>query len=403
MCLTIDELMQSIGVTQWPQRWRDLYDAAMDDFDQNGCPLTEPAYYDRLAAEYGVLEVELDTYKQAAAEVGKDNCLSRLLHLLVTALEQEEFNKADTAAFKLPYPPKVEPRLSRDMLGGLALCSQIPRCARRLRQRGLPGDVILDALRRPLHIDDYRAHHNGLPGNDLLDWHQFSIAGELFPMGRLDLQFNYPFTGTTNVFRSKRGEIAALAHDLPVHRSGMALGARGFEDEAGSWQADVTETDTEWIGYPFGRDGLVEKDAVRLAKNQWEPVLQKGDTVIQLHIPSGGKLDAAAVAESIQRMRDFTAAYYPEYKYKAFACASWMLNPKLADLLGEDSNLVRFGRLFHPLTMKIHGTGVFYFVFMQPGYECDVASLPANARLEKALKEYYLSGKFLHETNVFFF
>ncbi|MBQ3557590.1 MAG: hypothetical protein IJA11_07350 [Oscillospiraceae bacterium] len=395
--------MQQAGCLGWPERWRDIYDAAMDDFDRNGCPLTDPAYYDALAAEYGVLEVELDTYKQAAAEVGGSEVLSRVLHLLVTALQQEEFNKPDTTAFKLPYPPKSEPWLGRDMLGGLALCSQIPRCARRLRQRKLPEDIILDALRRPLHIDVYRDHHNGLPGNDLLDWHQFSIAGELFPMGRLDLQYNYPFTGTAKVFRNKSGDIVALAHDLPVHRSGIALGARGFEDEDGSWQADVTQTDSDWIGYPFGPDGLVQKKPVHLAKNEWELVLQKGDTVIQLHIPGGSKLDMDAVSESIQRMRDFTSAYYPEYKYKAFACASWMLNPKLADLLGEHSNIVKFGRLFHPLTMKIHGTGVFYFVFMQPGYECDVAALPTNTRLEKALKEYYLSGNFLHETNGYFF
>ena len=183
----------------------------------------------------------------------------------------------------------------------------------------------------------------------------------------------------------------------------MALGARYFEDEEGSWQADVVETDTYWEGYPFDEKGRVKKELVRLDKSEWELVLQKGDTVAQLHIPASGKLDMASVEDSLQQMREFLATYYPDYKYKAFACASWLLNPVLADLIGEDTNIVRFGRLFRPLTMKIHGTGVFYFVFKRPNNNFNLADLPENTRLEKALKDYYMSGHAVHETNGYFF
>jgi len=211
------------------------------------------------------------------------------------------------------------------------------------------------------------------------------------------------FTGTVTVFRNKQGDIVDLAHDLAVHREGMALGARYFEDEEGSWQADVVETDTHWEGYPFDETGRVKKELVRLDKLEWAPVLQKGDTVVQLHIPASGKLDMAAVEDSLQQMRDFLAAYYPDYEYKAFACASWLLNPVLADLIGKESNIVRFGRLFRPLTMKAHGNGVFYFIFKIPNNNFDLPSLPESTRLEKALKDYYLSGHAVHETNGYFF
>ncbi|MBE6956906.1 MAG: hypothetical protein E7450_05595 [Ruminococcaceae bacterium] len=401
---TLDQLMEYIGATDWPQRWRDLYDAAMDDFERNGCPFTAPDYYTKLHEELGIFPKELPLYQRAAAETAGDEKLSRILHLLCTALNQPEHNAADCEGFKFPLPPDVEPYLPRDMLQALALCSQIPRCVASLRRRGLPEDLIRTEL-EPFErvIDIYRDYHNGQEGFHLLSWYHRTISGNLIRLGRLELEMNYPFTGTVKVFRNKQGDIVDLAHDLAVHREGMALGARYFEDEEGSWQADVVETDTHWEGYPFDETGRVKKELVRLDKLEWAPVLQKGDTVVQLHIPASGKLDMAAVEDSLQQMRDFLAAYYPDYEYKAFACASWLLNPVLADLIGKESNIVRFGRLFRPLTMKAHGNGVFYFIFKIPNNNFDLPSLPESTRLEKALKDYYLSGHAVHETNGYFF
>lgn len=403
---TIDELMQRFGATKWPQRWRDLYDAAMDDFEQNGCPFTDPAYYEKLHRELGIFPKELDLYRRAAVEAGQDDTVARVLHLLCTALNEPEHNAADCEGFKFTMPPEVDPYLPRDMLQALALCSQIPRCVANLRRRNLTDELIrtmLDPFENVVNI--YRSRHDGQPGFDLLDWFHRTIAGNLIRLGRLELEMNYPFTGTVRVFRNKQGDTVDLAHELAVHRSGMALGARLYEDEEGSWQADVVETDTYWEGYPFDEKGLVKKELVRLDKGEWELVLKKGDTVAQLHVPASGKLTRELVEDSLQQMRDFLVTYYPDYKYKAFAGTSWLLNPVLADLIGEDSNIIRFGRMFRPLTMKMHGTSVFYFIFNRPNSnpDFDWNTLPENTRLEKALKEYYLSGKVVHETNGYFF
>jgi len=124
--------------------------------------------------------------------------------------------------------------------------------------------------------------------------------------------------------------------------------------------------------------------------------------VVQLHIPSAGKLTEEAVCESIAQMRILLKKYYPDYPYKAFACGSWLLNPVMADLLGEESNIVKFGKRFQPMTIKTHGTGVFYFAFLQPDRNCNIASLPENNRFEKVVKEYYLSGKVIHEVAGYF-
>lgn len=400
----IDELMTLTGCLKWPQRWREIYDTAMADFEEHGCPYTDPAFYESLHREYGVLSTELDTYRQAAIAVGENEHLSRLLHLLCTALTQEEFNFSDTEAFKLPFPPDTAPCLARDMLQGLAICSQLPGCAERLHRRNLPEALIRETLCLPeITLREYRARHGGLPGFDLLDWYQRTIAGSLFPMGRLEMELFVPFCGNAWVFQNEQGQTIALAHDLSVHRDGVALGAGTYEDPHGSWEATITETETFWEGHPFGADSLVQKQPVRLEKSRWKKVLAQGDPVVQLHIPSAGKLSETAVTESIERMRAFLHDYYPDYAYRAFACGSWLLNPILEQLLGDQSNIVRFGRRFFPLTRKIHGTSVFYFVFMQPNNDCPLEDLPENTRLEKVLKEYYLSGKVIHETVGYFF
>ena len=320
---TIDELMSAVGCQKWPERWREIYDIAMEDFDRNGCPQADPAYYENLSFTYGILPVELKTYQQAAEEIRQNEDLSRLLHLLCTALSQEEHNISDTAAFELPMPPDTLPWLGRDMLPGLALCSQIPRCAERLLQKGIPKEVVKETLKAPENtLHEYRLRHNMLPGFDLLDWYQKTIAGSLFPIGRLEMELFAPFLGDACVFQNSRGQVIALANDLPIHATGFALGAGGCENSEGSWTAYLSETETFWEGHPFNEKGCVQKQSIRLEKAQWKKVLSKGDPVVQLHIPSAGKLSEAVVTDSIEKMRVFLRTYFPDYPYKAFSTAS---------------------------------------------------------------------------------
>lgn len=35
---TLNELMNHIGCKAWPERWQNLYDGVMEDFERHGCP-----------------------------------------------------------------------------------------------------------------------------------------------------------------------------------------------------------------------------------------------------------------------------------------------------------------------------------------------------------------------------
>jgi len=405
MRITLEELAKKVNCEKYPARWAEIYDSVMDDFEKNGCPLTDPAYYDALHEKYGILTDYLDTYKEAAALVGKNEYLSRFLALIVKMLSgTPDEIKADLKEFSQPKMPDGTNDLATDMLTGLAICSQTPYHFNVLKQRPFPDDIILENLRLPEKgVPHYALRHKGALGYGLIDWFQRTINGRLFRIKRLEIEMFAKFGAKAAVFRNANGDLVTLAHELPVHKSGNALGSKGYEDEEGSYTAIIEETDATFTGHPFDERGLVNTETVTLKKSEWTKVLENGDPVVSLHIPAEGRLDPETVDETLEATKKFISDYMPDFKYKAFYCHSWLLDPTLGDLLGENSNIVKFGNRFIRQTGKSSGDAVFSFVFLDPGAKDDLAALPEDTRLTKALKYHYIDGKYIHGYFGYFF
>jgi hypothetical protein len=405
MKYTLETLMKEVGCVKYPPRWAEIFDTVMADFDQNGCPLTDPAYYDDIHQKYNAFPQFLNVYKEAAIAVGKREPLVRLLTLLVASLSDPETAWEDVKSFSAPKSAPDAPDLAVDMLTGLAICVQIPYQHALLSARGLPEDVILRSVQvLEKGVSEYAKRNNGIPGYHLLEWFQRNIFGHLFRINRLEIEIFAKFSGRAKVFESKDGKRIALAHDITLHHSGWALGAKNYTDEARAWYAEVRENDTVWTGYPYNGTGFVEKTAVTLSKNDWRLVLEYGDPIVSLHIPGEGRLDETLVDETLAQTKDFLAKYFPDYAYKAFYCGSWLLDPQLATLLGPESNIAKFGKRFAPLATKSAGDAVFGFVFLKPDPKTvDLAKLPESTRLERALKAHYLAGNCIYEVKGYFF
>lgn len=400
---TICELMERAGCEKWPPRWKELLDDVMAEFEQNGCPQATPEYYEMLAKKYGILEDLLDIYKAAAMEVAGNEALSRLMVLLCKALQDREKVAEDLKEFTGPKAPEGAVSLGYDMFGALAICSLADYCYNNLKKRKLPEEMIHEVMCMPEKgVNAYKARHDNRPGYDLLEWFQLAIDGKLFDIGRLQIELFENLSSGVCVFENEAGEQIALAKEMHLHKSGFQLGAVGFEEEEGSWKADVVETNEYWEGHPYAEDGCVEPRTVRLYKGKWTKILCKGDPVIGLHIPATGKLKPELIDETIQEIKQFAANYYPDYPYKAFVCHSWLMDPQLVALLGEESNIVRFNQRFRKLTRKSYGGAVFVFIFKKNPDAVILEELPENTRLEKALKEHYMSGKRIHELTGYF-
>lgn len=398
---SMSELAFRVNCGKYPKRWDALFPEVMAHFDSEGCIYTDPAYYAELNRKYGILSELLPLYQEAAVETGKDEDLSRFLAILCRALQDRECHKEDLVSLSRPQKPG---NLAYAMVTGLAAASQAPMCDEILRSRGLPQDVIDQVMRMPeFGIHYYKIRHDGDPGYNLLDWFQLAIDGKLFRIGRLEFEIFAEFSGRACVFESDTGQRVALAHDLPLHKSGNALGSPAYMDENGAWTPRITENESVWSGHPVQPDGTVSKNTVLLPKANWRKILSNGDPVISVHIPVGGSMTPELVDASIRDARAFFSRYYPDYDYRAFCCYSWLMDPQLVDLLGVDTNITKFNLRFTKLVRKSSGTGVFGFVFLKPDGNVDIHSLPERTTLERKIKQHYLDGKYIYEQVGYFF
>lgn len=405
--MTIEQLMEAVGCSKWPERWNTLYSEVCAAFEESGCRYLTSEYYDEIAAKYGVFSERIDLYKRAAALVLEDKSLSLFFALVCRALEDREFAYTELLEVKLPKSPEGESNLALDMLEGLAIFSEIPYCYSVLSARGLPEDYIRFTLGKLEYgVTDYESRY-GKPGYALLYWNQLIIDGRLFRVGRLELELASTCYAGVSIFENKKGERVALVDGVCMHRDGYTHGVIFYEDEEGAWDAAITETESDYIGYVPDGTGLVPHVATTLPKTEWHRILSPSDKVVSIHIPSDGKLDDEAVKATYPQMMEFLKTYFPEFDYKAFYCASWLLDPTLEALLGSESNIVKFGKGFrHRFIVRDTGYGVFHFAFRvkgKPGTDYPFDDLPETTRLLKSIKEHYKQGRGIYAVSGVFF
>lgn len=399
---TLIELMTSLNSEKWPERWNDIYDSVMDDFEANGCRLTNPDYYDELARKYGTIGDMLDTYKRIAKEVSEDEPLSRLLALIAASMRDRENIRADIKALGLPKSADGSHVDKYTMLPALAMCETADYTYSLVKDRNLPEDHLqytMNYCDGTGMVKGYMRRNEGRLGTINWGWYQLAVDAKLYKSSLLTLELDRKFTPRATVFQNADGEIVTAAHSEIFHRDGYILGTPDYEDEDGSFEPTLTETEDAFVAYLYDERGLVKNETTILKKSEWKKILEPDDPVIDLHIPSGKSLKPELVDESFEEIRKFLAECFPEKEYKGFIITSWVLSPIVHDLLGQKGNIVDFGNRFIKVTKKDKATSVFSFVFLQKDVNnVDLEALPENTSLERALKKHYLEGKKVYDT-----
>ena len=403
MAYTIKEIMlATCGTDTYPRRWETFFDEVMATYEKNGCPLLDPAYYTAIEEEYGIIGEDLPVYQQAAREIAADEMLSRYMALLCHALTERDTIMADLTT--LSFPKDEENSLKCRMLPALAMCQGVRYADSIIKARKIPDAIRMISLRGVLGtVRGYRIRHNGEYGCFAFGWFQLAYDAKLFIIDSLQIELSFPSMDYFSAYENTKGEIVSLARNTRVHKSGVPLGSLFCEDETDAFDAAFTETEDAYIGNPYDAKGRIRRERVTLPKSEWHEKLVPGDDVINLHIPKGVSFTEEALDRTISNIRAFLAKYFPDYAYKAFFCGSWLLDPQLGDILGEDSNIVKFGRRFIPVSAKNDGKGVFRFVFLIPDNDVDFETLPENTRLQRAVKQHYLAGKAIYGVGGFFF
>lgn len=399
---TIQELMSALGCTKWPERWAEIYDDVMEQYEKCGCEFTNPDIYDKFKDKYNVLEKYGEYYKTAAAEIAKDDYLSRLLTLLCTVAKDRTHAKEEFLQFSPPVAPNDKRELKYDMLTALVMCSTYDYTYSLLTARKIPQNHIDYILNIPdIMISSFKEYHNGAVGAMSWTWYQrTSVEALLYRTGRLEIEINTKFSERGVVFENtkNKGEIVTLANIGRFHRDGQLLGSKNFIDQEGAFDVSIKETDDAWIGHPFDERGHAKKEITTLKKTEWKKLIEPGDPVISLHIPSGGGLTPEKVDAAFAEAKAFLATYYPNINYKAFVCNSWLMDRNLINLLGDDANLSKFIKRFTPLCIKSAGMDALKYIFLQSDpYTAVIKDLPENSSLQRTLKKLYLDGNCIYE------
>lgn len=333
----------------------------------------------------GIIE-RLRNYLDNQPEIG--NTAVNTAHFLIRTKNYTEFSTSVANIQQLLR--KAAPELSD--LYPLMVFAAAAGLTKELNGRaGIPEYITIETLKDiNIWIDNFYQTNRryGLAEHPWLARH---YSGNLFKIGRLQYEI-LPYPDWGYVFKnSKTGEFVTLSANAQISSSGHITGSSGEEDcmfqASFSFNGEVFEgnkIDTE--------NGIVLEQKVTLSTSEWQLVLKPGDLVWNLHIPQGEKMDYELCLESMKLAGEFFEKHFSELRFSAIICGSWLLDSNLVHILPQNSNIVRFMRLWHKLPIKAGVPMIFERVYGFGFKEKDIASAPENSTLQKNLKRYILDG-----------
>ena len=117
-----------------------------------------------------------------------------------------------------------------------------------------------------------------------------------------------------------------------------------------------------------------------------------GTWVLSTHIPRSGPLTPAEVDASFAAARIFFAEHFAGFDVNAFHCHSWLLDPQLTAVLPATSNMALFQRRWTLTGEPGNGDddAVFFTFARRP--PVDLASLPRDTTLQRAILDRLADG-----------
>lgn len=386
--MTFAEFCDGIGISPDAYAaWHPAWEENQATYDEDRLLFVSPAFVGSVCHRIAMSDEVIREVVRAAAAVERNPLLSRLVwHLFRRLSDSENVLQAGVASWP-SLPPGIVS--GGDMLMLFPLLARLPQLEEAYAETGITRSIFLDTM------SDFelwiREHHTktGIWGFSRHSWLVQHLAMNLFRIGRLQYQFG-TFHHDFHAFRHRKsGHVLLLAGD------GMPISAEGWIGTlpAGNMKPAVYHRDAAGIeGWPVLPEGRVVSRVISLSAADWEPVLEKGDPVLNLHIPAGEPMDHMACGESVAAAGPFFAGHYPEFRFQAFACGSWLLDPQLEEYLAPTANLVRFMQEFylHPLP-GASGAQIEERVFGGPLADLDEA--PRNTSLRRAVIAHLKAGR----------
>lgn len=126
---------------------------------------------------------------------------------------------------------------------------------------------------------------------------------------------------------------------------------------------------------------------------QGETIIADGDDYIGVHISDREKFTHELCLKSYAEARKLFSTYFPDFKPKYFRTTTWLLCPRLKELLPETSNILKFQSDFTIYDSYDDDKEVLARVF--GGVKENLDDYPQDTTLRKKIIERFKAGKHL--------
>ena len=382
----------SLGVRAPEQRFEEIYKNACEEYENSGVFFLNDEYIIKVNSLYNSLSNCVNDLLAAAKNIRENKGLSVFALFVYRAMMNRTLFKSHLAEFVFPNGDGV----AYDFLPLLILVPTIEELGTKLKKRQIPEDIIRDTLKQYEDCVFLYKEREGIWG--LSRGHfihlQHYIDEKFLNIGRLRFMMVDNFPVPVKAYKNSENKILVLFNDAQINEKGLLKGTPPIEQEGECILADIQETEEYFEGYKADEKGVCSLQKVRLPKSEWKLMLQKGDSVLSVHIPSNGALTEEICNESYKRAKEVFEKYYPEFDFKCFYCHSWLLDSQLKDFLKEESNILKFQKKYCLFPGITDGRDVFTFVFKSQGTL--IGDLPEQTSLQRAIKNHYLKGEYIY-------
>lgn len=152
----------------------------------------------------------------------------------------------------------------------------------------------------------------------------------------------------------------------------------------------VRVSELAWASY------FINLRIIEIGRLQYEivfnnPINNKNETCIKIHIPRGEKLDTNNVKESLAISRKEINKYFKITNFDYY-CESWLLSKDVLSCVRDDSNISKFSKLFDITPGSECKMDVLKYVFGIYDLSYNLKILKEKTSLQKKLKEKLLKN-----------
>lgn len=384
----ISELcIKNLGEDVFSKHFSEIYDDAVREYERCGVFFLRAEYIEEIGRETGAYPRILPLLLSEAERIRENKSLSQYALFLYRAMCKRREFLENIKSFLLPE--------GVELFGFLCLIPMIKNTYDTLVKMGIDKDITdatLKQFEECVFIYERRFDRLGM-NKRYFDWLQHYVDCEILNINRLRFEI-HTFSEPVAVFRR-----LSDGEDFPVMTDGDFNEDGFYADtppkKTAAFTASLAERADAYIAYPVTAGGRAESEAKVYLKSEYRKIIEKGDTLLSVHIPVEGEFTRETCAESYRRAKEVFKRFFPSLDVKGFVCYSWMMSPELSLYMKPTSRVLGFASQYLRFPIHTEGEDVLNFVFYLKfkTYE----DLLEETSLQRGLKKLYLGGGYLYE------